>query len=355
MDHPVAEWGDIERAVAAGITTVTLSITPSWSGLTESLRLLQRVKRKLPGMRVFGVFLRNGDGYVLSTKERMLTYFCMILGGNLGIDGIIVGTLTPQEGVDYRFLKIIVRLSARLNPTLEVRLNPACHAQNRERIIAAILKPRPISLSSATIEDCEAVYGLNLRHFRRLFDSPRTIHIPDDFPHPSVPEWISNYLHRALCSMILDSEASKRSFLDPLLFECIGEQSSTRDGVRLHHSTPLGEMSGRMHGFADYTIGSVGGEDTQLLVTEAKKLWNHDSIPQVLGGMSEVLEQRNSSGLNSPVFGVLTNAENFEFFALDTSKIVYTSGEPIQLDGLHREDGLNTRQLADVLRWMKNR
>jgi hypothetical protein len=153
--------------------------------------------------------------------------------------------------------------------------------------------------------------------------------------------------------MILDSEASKRSFLDPLLFECIGEQSSTRDGVRLHHSTPLGKMSGRMHGFADYTIGSVGGEDTQLLVTEAKKLWNHDGIPQVLGGMSEVLEQRNSSGLNSPVFGVLTNAENFVFFALDTNKIVYTSGEPIKLDGLHREDGLNTGQLADILRWMK--
>ena len=101
-------------------------------------------------------------------------------------------------------------------------------------------------------------------------------------------------------------------------------------------------------GNVDYMIGE-GGESF-LLVDEAKKEWPDSAVAQVLAEAGCLLRNRELDGKSTPVFAVLTNAVFFQFFAIDTNSVVFTSGVPIPL----RKDGSykTSTSLVQILRWL---
>jgi hypothetical protein len=97
-------------------------------------------------------------------------------------------------------------------------------------------------------------------------------------------------------------------------------------------------------------IGS-GGESF-LLVVVAKKEWPDSAIAQVLAEAGCLLKNRQLDGKSTPVFAVLTNASFFQFFAIDTNSVVFTSGAPISLCTAKDRSYKSSTSLVQILRWL---
>lgn len=125
-------------------------------------------------------------------------------------------------------------------------------------------------------------------------------------------------------------------------------------------------------------IGSSVSRDTAdnmdsfLLVVEAKKEWPdsyvlfsipylklllifsfRSALPQVLAEAGCLLNKRLAAGKQTPVFAVLTNAQLFQFFAIDTDSIVYCSGAPMVLAAGPDGSWNTSTSLVDILKWFR--
>lgn len=61
-----------------------------------------------------------------------------------------------------------------------------------------------------------------------------------------------------------------------------------------------------------------------------------------------------AAGKNTPVFAVLTNAKFFQFFAIDTNDVVYSSGgNPIVLGPGADGEWASSKSLVEILRWLQ--
>jgi hypothetical protein len=100
-------------------------------------------------------------------------------------------------------------------------------------------------------------------------------------------------------------------------------------------------------------IGAGDRVESFLLVVEAKKDFPDSAVAQVLAEAGCLLKNRQLVGKSTPVFAILTNAVSFQFFAIDTNSVVFTSGVTNMLKRSADRKYKDSKDLIEILRWMK--
>ncbi len=208
------------------------------------------------------------------------------------------------------------------------RLRPNEWAQVKKEIDGAPYT----SFSTATLQDLKRSGGLqlNLKNVENNRIMEPSMFLPDDFETADIAptDLLCDYLKRLDSIWDFGTEMACRSRIDAIIAEAIATS-----GVEFKtYCEVKNDWSGQ--GFAykgnvDYMIGA-GGESF-LLVVEAKKEWPDSAVAQVLAEAGCLLKNRELDGKFTPVFAVLTNSVFFQFFAVDTNSVVFTSGVPIAL------------------------
>ncbi|TPX46155.1 hypothetical protein SeLEV6574_g03368 [Synchytrium endobioticum] len=146
--------------------------------------------------------------------------------------------------------------------------------------------------------------------------------------------------------------------IDAINIECLYESETDLTGFCEVNNSWSGTGFGYT-GAVDYMIGSSGSRDTAdnldsfFLVVQAKTEWPKSALPQVLAEAGCLLNKRLAAGKHTPVFAVLTNAQFFRFFAIDTDSIVYCSGAPMVLAAGPDGSWSTSTSLVDILRWFR--
>ena len=209
------------------------------------------------------------------------------------------------------------------------------------------------SFSSASLEDVKRSDGLNLnlKNVEKNRIMEPSLFLPDDFETKEIvpTDLLCGYLKRLDSIWDFGTEMARRSRIDAIIAEAIATS-----GVEFRtYCEVKNDWSGQgfsYKGSVDYMIGQ-GGESF-LLVVEAKKEWPDSAVAQVLAQAGCLLKNRELNGKSTPVFAVLTNAAFFQFFAIDTNSVVFTSGAPISLSTAKDRSYKSSISLVQILRWL---
>jgi hypothetical protein len=209
------------------------------------------------------------------------------------------------------------------------------------------------SFSTATLKDLKRADGLqlNLKNIENNRLKQPSMFLPDEFETADIVpgDLLCGYLHRLDDIWDFGTEMACRSIIDAIIAEAIATS-----GVEFRTCCEVNnDWSGVGFGYkgnVDYMIGSGG--DSFLLVVVAKKEWPDSAVAQVLAEAGCLLKNRQFDGKSTPVFAVLTNASFFQFFAIDTSSVVFTSGAPISLCIAKDRTYKSSTSLVQILRWL---
>ena len=212
-----------------------------------------------------------------------------------------------------------------------------------------------VTFSKATLSDCIRPDGLALNIDCTRIKAP-TLLIPVDFPAPTASAHLCETLARIDKVWVLDTEKACRMLIDVILTEVLLNELNEK---LLGFCEVKNDWEGPGFGYTgdvDYMLGtsitkSVDTMDSFLLVVEAKIEWPAKSVAQTLVEAGCLLKKRLAAGKNTPVFAVLTNGMEFQFFAIDTDGVVYASEKEIIKLG---EDGTykSSSSLSEILRWL---
>jgi hypothetical protein len=211
--------------------------------------------------------------------------------------------------------------------------------------------------SSATFEDVKRADGLclNLKNIENNRVLRRSLFLPDSMLTTDIVPTVvlCQYLDRLDTIWDFGTEMARRSKIDAIIAEAIatsGVPFKTYCEVR----NDWNGSGFSYRGNVDYMIGAGDRVESFLLVVEARKDFPDSSVAQVLAEAGCLLKNRQLAGKSTPVFAILTNAVNFQFFAIDTNSVVFTSGVSIT-PLAPSEDGTyqTSASLIEILRWMK--
>ena len=212
-----------------------------------------------------------------------------------------------------------------------------------------------VAFSEATFTDCTRRDGLNLDiNLVWPYQGP-TLHLPSDFPAPSPTLVLIEQMVRIQRAWIHDNETARRMIINAILTEVIlnGLGAHLRGYCEVNNDLEFSNGV-KYTGFTDYMIGTglePRSVDTLVLVVKAKGAWLPSAIfPQVICEAGCLLKRRIQAGKETPVFAILTNGENFQFFALDVDSKVYSSGQ-IVLDRGSSGSFADSPSLIEILRW----
>jgi hypothetical protein len=234
------------------------------------------------------------------------------------------------------------------------------------------------SFSKMTMTDIKRADGLNL-NLENVYPERTKLHTPTlrlpgyiDSPSPSA--WLCEGLKKydsvwafnteMACKIIIDAIITESLYYSDANLTAFCETDNRWSGAGIEYT-----------GNVDYMIGSCDTRETAenidsfLLVVKAKLEWPQrymlpltphvlilcscSALPQVLAEAGCLLRRRLAAGKNTPVFAVLTNAEHFQFFAIDVDNVVYCSGQPIFLGLGSDGDWASSTSLRQILRWFK--
>lgn len=217
--------------------------------------------------------------------------------------------------------------------------------------------PTVPSHSSISIHQAKNFTGINFDLVSGR-DVACTIHIPDDIPTPEPRNELVADLRKLFHAQSFDTEMDRRAIINAIIVDTIyslPHYLQSRCEV-----TNTGEAGSK--GRTDYMVGSPGtGIAGCLMVVEAKRDWPKNvswpekmGVLQLLMGMDAVIYQRKKTGRDTPVFGILSNAENFCFFAMDTDGGCFSSGSvPFLLDITLPFTQTFASDLARIVRWIR--
>ena len=107
------------------------------------------------------------------------------------------------------------------------------------------------------------------------------------------------------------------------------------------------------NGVVDYSVATEDLE-SQLLVVEVKDGWNSQEAQwQVLAQAGSLLRRRLKDKKKTPVMAVLTNAEIFQFFAIDDRDSTVYSSRVIHLDYRANQELKVYDDLKEVVTWFR--
>ena len=183
--------------------------------------------------------------------------------------------------------------------------------------------------SSVTLEDVKRPDGLNLnlKNIERNRIIRPSLILPEGIRTLGIvpSDILAQYLERLDEIWDFATVMACRSKIDAVITEAIATS-----GVDFRAFCEVrNDWSGTgfsYKGNVDYMIGAGDRLESFLLVVEAQKDWPDSAVAQVLAEAGCLLKNRQAIGKSTPVFAILTNGVNFQFFAIDTNSVVYTSG-----------------------------
>lgn len=213
-------------------------------------------------------------------------------------------------------------------------------------------------------KDLHKCLGLKTELVERLSEIPCSIFLPytEDFE-------ISDILAQSLKDLDnhcqKDNESSRRNYIQCIFLEALrttGSKIQTVIEVPLEYAGPNLVLKGK----ADFLVGSSDETDGALfdgfiILVEAKQRLGGSSyeaqICQILAAAGASLKVRQAMKESSeypatPVFGVLTDAVTFQFFAIDDDLNVYSSGDHTNLRLKANTDYKNSDDLKMILSWL---
>jgi hypothetical protein len=216
------------------------------------------------------------------------------------------------------------------------------------------------SFSKMTILDCKRPegLGLNLKYVEpEIKMQYPSIFLPEDAFTPQPSSWLCETLEMIRSVWAFNTEMGCRTIIDTIITEVLFH-SDTQLTVFCETKNDWAGEGFEYTGEVDYMIGkteswdTAANGDTFLLVIEAKLEWPKSAIPQLLAQAGCLLKRRLKSGKNTPVFAVLTNSENFQFFIIDVDSVVYCSGDYLRLRAGPDMKWNSSNSLVEILRWM---
>ncbi|KAJ3280920.1 hypothetical protein HK104_000316 [Borealophlyctis nickersoniae] len=233
----------------------------------------------------------------------------------------------------------------------------------------AAQKKKSKGFESLTERDLQERLNLNLTNVSNDKIEKPSVFLPslDVFPSRAPSKELKFILGRLRRVWTRASEAGCRTFIDAIISEALdvvngwegdaGDGQATKDNsLRAYPEATLKHQgaSGTVKGRADYLIGHVNASkltylhmDAFMIGVEAKVAWTEWAWIQAVGEGGALLRKRLSHDRQGPIFVVLTNAKNWQFFVIDEEGWVYSSGKPIRIDFGNDED------LELVLRWLR--
>lgn len=184
-----------------------------------------------------------------------------------------------------------------------------------------------VAFSAVTVEHCTRSDGLGL-DLRNAYRDRNTIRFPDRLPGIEASDDLMRTLTDICTYFVLDNDSSKRSLIDNILIESLRNCDNPRL-TWFHNVENKWEGAGiRYTGEADYMLGTSRQRhrcktDSFLVVSQAKSFWGQEHYAQMVCEMGCLLRRRLAVGKETPVFGILTDASHFKFFAVDTNNVVY--------------------------------
>jgi hypothetical protein len=227
--------------------------------------------------------------------------------------------------------------------------------EEKKQIQQFLNKKKPsVAFSKVKLYHCSRDDGLALNIDYADIDLP-TLHIPSDFATLMPSDFLCETLERIEKVWVLDNEKSCRILIDAILTEVLFNQTNDRLSGFCEVNNDWEGPGFGYTGSADYMIGSsknksVDTMDSFLLVVEAKVEWPRGAVAQVICEAGCLLKKRLAAGKNTPVFAVLTNGTDFQFFAIDTDGVVYASEREILKRGKDATYN-SSSSLSEILRW----
>ncbi|TPX46157.1 hypothetical protein SeLEV6574_g03384 [Synchytrium endobioticum] len=226
------------------------------------------------------------------------------------------------------------------------------------------------SFRSITLADIKRVdgLGLKLKHIEPHI-ATSTLHMPANIPSPTSSSNLCEYLKRIYSPWALNNEMEQSSmpslsnaYICPVPCQrSILPQNDHIRGVR-RYASPWDRQNGKKLSL-DVSFGDTVSMDTPsktpTITLSASSVFEADkgssaetsqvcryALPQVLAEAECLLNKRLAAGKHTPV---LTNAELFWFFAIDTDSIVYCSGAQMVLAAGPDGSWNTSTSLVDIL------
>ena len=120
----------VDAAVAGGARRIELCADLELDGLTPPMAWIRTAKERYPELIVH-VLIRPRDGdFVYSPEEADLMAQQVESAMEAGVDGIVIGALTPERDVDLPLTERLVSLVESYNLAAELLRSDLCHAAN---------------------------------------------------------------------------------------------------------------------------------------------------------------------------------------------------------------------------------
>lgn len=219
-------------------------------------------------------------------------------------------------------------------------------------------------------KDLYKCLGLKTELVERLSEMPCSISLPhaEDFE-------ISDILVQSLKDLDIhcqkDNELSRRNYIQCIFLEALrtaGSKMQLKTEVHREYEGPKLILKGKADFLVGSSIDTVHGVkkkdqvlfDDFIILVEAKQRLGGSSyeaqICQILAAAGASLKVRQATKESSeypatPVFGVLTDAVTFQFFAIDDDLNVYSSGDHTNLHLKANTDYKNSDDLKMILSW----
>ena len=203
------------------------------------------------------------------------------------------------------------------------------------------------TLNFRDIDDC---LGLNIENIRNVSNIIPSLIVPNHVSKIEPSKELIKKLELLRKTWGKDEEKSRRAFIDTIIFDVL-EQSNSNLQLRTKEFRKWKGPKITLQGNVDYIIGS------SVLLMQVKDCRLGGSHLQMENHISQIIAaigctQREMENSETPVFGILTDATSFQFFAITDGK-VFCSGDHSLLNIPDGINYANNEQFKSILRWFK--